>query len=473
MSGRVGYCHPKLLAKHYARRNMITLIHNATIITVDSGNRVINHGAIVIKDDRIVAVGPSPEVVAAWPDPDAEINARENVVMPGFISAHNHLGYAVFRGQAEDVGFAPTHRLYLPMSDVISAQERQDIGSLAVAELLRGGVTTVLEMEEDAGLFAPVIESSGIRGTIGVMVNDLELEALTQGKTVFSEQERERQMGQAVDLVAAWNGKAEGRIQTVIAATGLSTSSRALLRDIRDSADRLGVRISMHLGFGERGLVQDVHGVAQFDLAREYGLLAPDVVAVHCYEVDEAEITVLAQSGAHLAHCPLMNQFRGEIAPIQLLRSRGMNVGLGIDNYFSDYFELLRACISSARIRAHHPEVLSASEALYLGTMGSAKALAIDAEVGSLEVGKKADLQIVNMKNLGLALANDPTGTLVYHAHAKDVDLVMVNGRTLVTDGQLVHVDETQVRATASAASSAAWARFAQRHGGFVAPAPV
>ncbi|MFT5172567.1 MAG: 5-methylthioadenosine/S-adenosylhomocysteine deaminase [Gammaproteobacteria bacterium] len=228
--------------------------------------------------------------------------------------------------------------------------------------------------------------------------------------------------------------------------------------------------MSMHLGSGEKALVRQVHGCDQFDLAAQMGLLASDMTAVHCYEIDDAEIVQLAESGAHQAHCPFMNQFRGEIAPIQELRRRGMNVGLGIDNYFSDYFDLLRACIASARIRDHDPNVLSAISVLRLATIDSARSLGMDAQTGSLEKGKKADLQIVNMRRLGLTPSNDAVATLVYHARAKDVDVVMIDGRVLVSEGKVCDVGEDELLSAAQQAADGAWSRFALRHGAYVAP---
>jgi cytosine/adenosine deaminase-related metal-dependent hydrolase len=451
---------------------MRTCIADATVITVDAQATVHAPGSVVVEGERIVDVGPAAEVAARCPAVDEVIDARGMLALPGFVSAHNHVGYALFRGRAEDVGHAPTHRLYLPMARILRREERRDIGNLAIAELLRGGVTTVLEMEEDADLFPPFLEAVGMRAGVGVMLNDVDLGRLAHGQTVFDAGVRAAQLAQASALAERWHGAAGGRLQAVMALTGLSTASRELLGAVRECADRLGLRLSMHLGFGEKALVREVHGCEQLELAAESGLLGPDMTAVHCYELDAAEVDTLAATGTHLAHCPLMNQFRGEIAPIQDLRARGMNVGLGIDNYFSDFFELLRACIASARIRAHDPEVLSAAEVLELATMGSARALGLDADVGSLERGKKADLQLVDMRRYGLTPVNDPVATLVYHGHAKDVDTVLVDGRVRVRRGQVVGVDEGALIEAAAVAADAAWARFAVRHGGYVAPAP-
>ena len=446
---------------------MSILITNATVVTVDETHRVIENGAVYVEKDRIAAVGDAHVLGEQYSNAETVVDGNGKVVIPGFVSAHNHVGYAVFRGRAEDIGHAPTHRLYLPMSGVIAQEERQVIGALAVTELLRGGVTTILEMEEDAELFAPFIESSGIRALIGVMVNDVNLEALARGETVFDAAVRDQQLDQANGLAERWHGRADGRIQAVMAATGLSTSSPGLLQGLRQGADEKGLRLSAHLGFGERDLVQRIHGMAQFDFAGAHGMLGPDVVAVHCYEVDDDEVSILAQSGTHLAHCPHMNQFRGEVAPIQAMRAKGMQVGLGIDNYFSDYFEVLRSCLASARIRAHDPEILSAPEVLALGTIDAARVLGLDQEIGSIEPGKKADLQLVNMQRLGLTPVNDPVTTLVYHGHAKDVDMVLVDGEVVVSDGMVRTADQDDLVVRAGDAADAAWKRFAECYGGY------
>ena len=449
---------------------MRTLIRNTTVITVDASRRVFSPGAILIDGSTIVAVGADADL-AQWDcDIDTVIDANGKVVLPGFVSAHNHLGYAVFRGRAEDIGYGPTQRLYLPMSTVISREERRDVGNLAIAELLRGGTTTVLEMEEDADVLAPFVEQVGMRAAMGIMTHDVDIERLIEGEVAFVPAECHRQLSQARTFAEQWHGRAEGRISAVMTANGLGTSSPALLQGLREVADRLSLRLSVHIGTGENDSVRAVHGMGSFDYAREYGFLSHDVIAVHCYRISDTDIQALAESGAHLAHCPHMNSFRGSIAPISDLRARGVNVGLGIDNYFSDYFDLIRSCIAAARIRAASPEVFPVVEAIELATIAPARALGLEQMVGSLECGKRADLQIINMRRFGLTPVNDPLQTLVYHAHAHDVETVMVDGRMVVREGQVVGVDHDALLEAAARAAGGAWSRFANRWGGYEAP---
>ena len=446
---------------------MSILIRDATVITMDGAATIHAPGAVVVDGARIVAVGPSDEVACHAPPGCEIVEGNGRIVLPGFVSAHNHLGYTVFRGRAEDLGHSPAHRLYFPMSMVLRREERRALGSLAIAELLRGGVTTVLEMEEDADVLAPFIERSGVRAGIGLMTHDVDLERLMNGDTVFDPGVRRRQLDAAIDIAQTWHGAAGGRITAFITANGLSTSSPELLRSLRAAADRLGLRLSIHLASGEMHLVQRVHGKDSFVFARANGFLGEDVIAVHCYKIDDAGVDALAETGTHLAHCPLMNQFRGGIAPIGAMRERGVNVGLGIDNYFSDYFDVIRSCIAVARIRANDPEVMQAPEALALATLGAARAMGLDDRIGSIEPGKHADLQVIDMRRFGLTPLTDPIRTLVYHAHAKDVETVLVDGRVVVRDGAMPALDEDELVDGAARAGAAAWARFVERFGDY------
>ena len=448
---------------------MTLLIRNATVITMNADGAIHTPGAVLVDGTRIAEVGPSEEVAARAPSGCEIIDAPGRIVLPGFVSAHNHLGYTVFRGRAEDVGHSPTHRLYLPMSVVMRRDEREALGSLAVAELIRGGVTTVYEMEEDADVLVPFIEHAGIRASIGLMTHDVDLARLMDGETVFDAGVRRQQLDRAIGLARECHGAAHGRITSVITANGLSTSSPELLRSLRAAADRLGLGLSIHLASGEMHLVQGIHGQGSFEYAQANGFLAEDVLVVHCYRIDEPGIDALAASGTRLAHCPLINQFRGAIAPVGTMMERGVTVGLGIDNYFSDFFDLIRSCIAVARIRADDPEVMQATEALALATIHSARAIGLDDRIGSIEPGKHADLQIVDMRRLGLTPVTDPVRTLVYHAHAKDVETVLVDGRVLVRDGTLVALDEDELVERAAAAGAAAWARFHERFGAYTA----
>jgi cytosine/adenosine deaminase-related metal-dependent hydrolase len=450
---------------------MSILIRDATVITVDPRHRILDPGAVYVEGSRIVDVGPSADVERRHPNPARVLDGRRKVVVPGLVSAHTHVGYTLFRGRAEDAGLGCVTGQYFPMTTVVTREERLAVGSLTYAELLRSGVTTVLEMEEDADVYAPFVERLGIRSLMGIMPLDVEVDGLRHDRYRYDPVLRQAQLRQAVEFAEAWHGKADGRIAAIMAPNMTISSSPELLQASRAAADRLGLRLSIHLGWGpgEVAATRRLHGVSPFEYARANGLLAPDVVAAHCYVADDADLALLAETRAAVAHCPLMNAVRGHIAPVPDLRRRGVTVGLGIDNMFADYFDVLRACVLVARIRARDATTMLTPEALRLATMGGAQALGLEREIGSIEAGKRADLVVLDYRAFGLTPTLDPVQNFVYHAHARDVETVLVDGRVVVDGGRLVHADGAALVAAAQDAATAAWARFVAKYGGLMA----
>ncbi|HEY2028888.1 MAG TPA: amidohydrolase family protein [Myxococcales bacterium] len=321
-------------------------------------------------------------------------------------------------------------------------------------------------MEEDADVFAAFVERIGIRSLMGVMTHDVEVDGLRHDRYRYDPALRQAQLRRAVEFAEEWHGKADGRISAIMAPNMTISSSPELLRESRAAADRLGLRLSMHLGWGrgEVDATRRLHGVTPFEYARANGLLAPDVVAAHCYVIEDSDIALLAETRAAVAHCPLINSLRGHIAPVGEFRRRGIAVGLGSDSLFADYFELVRAAVLMARVKEESAVTMPAAEALELATLGGARALGFEREIGSIEIGKRADLVVVDFQAFGLTL--DPIQNLVYHAHATNVETVLVDGRIVVDDGRLVHADAPALIDGAADAATAAWERFVAKYGG-------
>ena len=450
---------------------MSILIRDATVLTVDDDFTILENGAVYVEDNRIAAVGPSDQVAKAH-RADRTIDGRGRVVAPGFVSTHNHVGYTIFRGRAEDAGLACVTGMYLPMITVLTREERLAVGSLTYGELLKSGVTTTLQMEEDADVYAPFVDVLGCRSYMGIMTQDADLEAMTRGEYVFDARLRETQMAQATAFADEWHGRADGRIQIMMTPNMTICSSPELLKASRREADKRGLRLSTHLGWGpaEVDIVQRLHGVSPFEYLRDHGLLAPDTIAAHCYYAGDADASILVRSGACVAHCPLMNAVRGHIAPIQKYQAAGVTVSLGIDNMFADQFEVVRAAVMMARIKAEDAQAILAADALKLATIDGARALGRESDLGSIEPGKIADLMVLDYRRFGLRPTLDPVQNLVYHGHSKDVETVLVDGEVVVEGGKLVHADETTLTDGAEAAAQAAWSRFVAKYGDIIAP---
>ena len=201
----------------YPEEDMSLLITNATILTVDADDRVIGGGAVYVRDGRIAAVGPSAELESTYDGAARTVlDGTGKVVLPGFISTHNHVGYTFFRGRAEDAGLGCVTGQYFPMATVASREERLAVGSLTYAELLKSGVTTTLEMEEEADVFAPFVESLGVRSFMGIMTYDVDVDAMAKDEYHYHPALREAQLGQAVEFAQDWHGRADGRIQVMM-----------------------------------------------------------------------------------------------------------------------------------------------------------------------------------------------------------------------------------------------------------------
>ncbi len=447
------------------------MIRDATVLTVDADDTVLRDAAVYVEGNRIVDIGPSAEVAARRPTPARIIEGRGKVVAPGFISTHNHLGYTMFRGRAEDASLDCVLGMYLPMGDVATRAERLAIGSLSYAEALRGGVTTTVETEEDADVFAPFVEALGSRSWIGVMIQDVEPEGARAGEFRYDAALREAQLAQAVEFAETWHGAAGERINVMMAPNMTIFTSPEMLRACRREADRLGLLLATHLGWGEAEveIIQRLHGTSPTDYLQANGLVAGDTILAHCYVMDEAATGTLAHAGACVTHCPMINAARGKIAPILDYMRRGIRVGLGIDGMFADHYEVLRSAILMARVKTGDPLALPAPQALRMATIEGARVLGREADLGSLEIGKRADLQVIDFNRFGLRPTLDPVANLVYHGHASDVETVLVDGAVVVDGGRLTNAEEARLLDDAESAAQEAWGRFVARYGDVIA----
>lgn len=444
---------------------MTILIKDGILVTVDSQFRIFNPGSVLIEKNRIIDLGYTEDVIARNAAPATIVEAKGKIIAPGLVSSHNHLGYTVFRGMAEDIGAKPTPSLFLPMKHIIKKRHRPIFAALGTAELLRGGVTTVLEMEEDADIIAPILQQTGLRAGIAIMTNDVNIGQLLQGQTVFDEVLRTQQINQSIELIEKWHQQADGRLTAFVAANMALSCSKELLASLRKIADQFGVGATYHVGLGayEVELVQKLYGCRPIAFAKNMGFLNSDCIVAHCHYMNEEDLNVLKISGATVAHCPVLNSLRGAAAPIREMLELGIPISLGLDNYYADYFDVMRACIAVARVRSKDATFLSARKALRFATIDAAKAMGLDHEIGSLEIGKKADIILLNTQALGVAPITDPVSSMVYHASANHIDSVWVDGKILVEKGKLLTMCEEEILDTAQQASDEIWKSFSEK----------
>jgi 5-methylthioadenosine/S-adenosylhomocysteine deaminase len=390
----------------------------------------IESGAVAIEDGRIAAVGTAAELGEGTHYDDA-------VIVPGFVNAHSHLEYAVYGGFGDGLGdFSEWIALHVQRKSRIGWDEFVDTARLGAAQCLASGVTTVGDCSY-SGATAVAAAELGLRATVYLEVfgadanRALEHFARIRDRAddSFSDRVRPGVSPHAPYTVSLDLYRACAELNLPVA-THLSESASEV-EYLRTGTGAWG-------GYGH--LLVEPAGTTGTRLLAEHGLLGPNVVAAHCVVVDDEEIDVLASTGTGVAHCPRSNAALGcGVAPLAELRAAGARVGVGTDSPASapsfDFFEELRSVVLSARARAHRPDVLSAAEALELGTLGSARALGLDSEIGSLIRGKRADLTILSLSGSSYLPWEDPAAAVVFGGTPERVLATYVDGEARYEQG--------------------------------------
>lgn len=438
---------------------MAVLIKDATIITLDDANRVFE-GSVAIDRGRIAAVEPSTTASfnIAF---DKVIDGRGCALLPGFIQTHIHLCQTLFRGAADDLELIDwLKRRVWPMEAAHTPESLYASARLGIAELIKGGTTCALTMEtvNHTDSVFRAVEESGFRATVGKCMmdhGDDTPEALIE--------ETEESIAESLDLLERWNGQADNRIRYCFAPRFALSCTRELLERISSLSRQRGVMVHTHASENrdEIAMVERATGKRNIEYLREVGLTAPHVVLAHCVHLDDAEIEILRSTGAHVAHCPSSNlKLASGIARVSEMLNRGVSVSLGADgapcNNRLDMFTEMRAAALLQKV-LRGSRALPALTALRMATTGGAHALGLADQIGSVEVGKRADLQLVNLNRLHTTPQPDPISTIVYAAEAGDVETVLIDGRIVMQERRLLTFDEKNVITQAREQARVCW----------------
>ena len=427
------------------------VIKDGTIITIDGENRIVK-GSVVVELGRIAEILPSSSSITES-DFDEIIDGRGRVLLPGFVQTHIHLCQTLFRGAADDLALIDWLRQRIwPMEAAHTPESLHASARLGIAELIRGGTTCALTMEtvHHTDAVFQAIEESGFRATVGkCMMDDGDdvPEALSE-KT-------EDSIRESLELLARWHGRAEGRIRYCFAPRFAVSCTRELLERVAALARERGVMVHTHASENrdEIAMVERATGKRNIEYLRDVGLAAPHVVLAHCIHLDENEMEILRETGTHVAHCPSSNlKLASGFARISEMLDRGISVSLGADgapcnNRLDMFTEMRMAAVLQKAL--HGPQALPALAALRMATINGARALGLGDQIGSIEIGKRADLQLVNLDRLHTTPHPDPISALVYAAEAGDVETVMIDGQIVMREGQLLTLDEREVIAQA------------------------
>ncbi|MDQ2921991.1 MAG: 5'-deoxyadenosine deaminase [Acidobacteriota bacterium] len=428
------------------------LIKGGTILTMDERDSIVR-GDLFIRDGRITSIGQTVETA------DITIDAAGCAVLPGFVQTHIHLCQTLFRGAADDLPLLDwLKKRVWPMEAAHTAKSIRASARLGVAELIKGGTTCALTMEtvNHTEEVFKVVDESGFRAIVGKCMMD-------KGDDVPGalHEETGNSIKESVSLLEAWHGKADGRIGYCFAPRFALSCTPELLAKVAQLARERGVMVHTHASENknECALVESETGQRNVAYLNSLGLSGSHVMLAHCVHLDAAEFETLANTKTNVAHCPSSNLKLGSgIAEITRMLELGISVSLGADgaacNNRLDMFTEMRS-MALLQKALHGPEAVPAKQALRMATHGGAKALGLEKQIGSLEIGKRADVIVVNLDSLhSTPHARDLVSALVYSAQTADVHSVVIDGEIAMKAGKLLTLDEKAIFADAARESS-------------------
>ena len=438
------------------------LIKNGLVVTIDAADKIIRNGSVLIEDDKIKAIGTVAEV---GEHPDAEvIDATDKVVMPGFVSCHNHLYSAVVRSipysgfESPDFSFyAWMDRFWLPLLEDRVTREHLYVGTKAnILDHQRSGITTTSDTAEGSYALPGALDAcdqaaqeTGVRAVLSFE---------TTGR--ISPENSALGLAENVNFVKKTRERNDGRITARIGVHTTYTCSTELLQEVKKVADDLKVGYMMH------HLDDRYH---HFDTTKRFGLrptrylekigfLSPNLVLFHCSYIDPIKDPAIFKEYdvkvAHNAESNAIFSFWPNMVP---LLEAGVTVGLGTDGQTFNYFETMRTAQMIHRIRYENPEVIPDSQALRMATIEGAKALQMEDQIGSLEVGKKADVVLLNIRSTVPVFEANVINYIVGTCERIDVNGMVINGEIIMKDGDFTKVDEEETRAKSGEAAVKLW----------------
>lgn len=427
-----------------------TLFRGGRLITMDPDRRILA-GDLLVSSGRIVGVGPGLD-----PTPGARVVELDGQwVTPGLIQGHVHFGQTLFRGLAEDRRLLNwLHDVIWPLEAAHDDQSAYWSGILGALEAIRGGTTTVLDIglvHGQPGLFRALADS-GLRAWSGKLLMDRGDGAPSRLLQVPSDA-----LAESRALEREWDGAAGGRIRYAVCPRFVYSCSRGLWEMAVDQARGSGTFLHTHAfeTREEQQAVQALEQQGELQTLDEVGALSVPMRVAHGVWIEDSEADRLAGAGASVIHCPASNLKLGSgVADLQHLAGRGIRLGLGCDgspcnNFMDPIAEMRLACL--LQTWRHGPGVFTARRALELATIEGAAALGADAEIGSLEVGKRADFAVFDLDRLHSIMAEevDPFTRIVFGADRTNVTAVYVDGRPIYRDGQFPAFREEEVMAGA------------------------
>lgn len=418
----------------------IILIKNALILKPNFENK---KQSLLIKDDLIAEIADEIDEGKAGKIIDAE----GKILLPGLINTHTHLSMTLFRGLADDLSLDSWLNDHIwPMEANLNGDYCYIGALLGAVELIKSGTTTFSDMYFYMEDVARAVDDAGIRAV------------LSYGMIDFGDAEkRENEIRENLELFKACNGMADGRIKVFLGPHSPYTASEELLIKVRQLADEYNMGIHIHVSETQKEINDSLEqrGIRPFEYLEKIGLLGPDVVAAHCVWLSDEEIEIIKKHDVKVSHNPCSNmKLASGVAPVSKLMEKGVCVSIGTDGASSnnnlDLIEELKTASLLQKVSTLDPKVVSSDEAIQMATIRGAEALGLDSQIGSIEVGKKADLILIDTNAANMTPdSSNITSNIVYSANGSNVDTTICNGKILMENKKLTVLDEDEIYAKA------------------------
>ncbi|MGH9933306.1 MAG: amidohydrolase family protein [Pyrinomonadaceae bacterium] len=422
------------------------LVLNGTVVTMDKDHSVIQDAGLAIEHGRIVAVGSSADIIRMYSAPE-RVDAAGKLIIPGLINGHTHIPMTLFRGLADDLDLQEWLTKYIfPAEAKNVTEEFVRAGTrLGLAEMIRGGTTTYCDMYYFEDAIADETAKAGVRGVLGETIIDF---PVADNKT------NAEAMAYIERFIQKWKGNE--LIVPAVAPHAPYTVSEEHLKAIRAFSDRTGAPIVTHISETKREVDDSLkaHGASPVDYLSRIGFLNNRVIAAHMVWPNDGEIAILKRAGVGVVHNPQSNmKLASGVAPVPKMMAEGLRLGLGTDGAASNndlsMWEEMDTAAKLHKLISGDPKVMSAEQAFELATIGGARALHMEKEIGSIEKGKRADLVLVNRDALNQIPLYNVYSDLVYATKASDVETVLINGKVVMRDRHLLTLDEAAIKESA------------------------
>jgi len=432
------------------------LIEDAIVVTMDPRRRVIEGGSILVEGDRIAEIrGPGG---GRRKKAEQRISAKGMVVIPGLIDVHLHLAQSLLRGCADDLSLVKWLRERVwPIQGCFTEEDGRVSAELSMLEMIRSGTTSFVGVDVVSRYgfeeIARSVVKAGMRGALAKTIMDSpgygRKGSIMPAGLV---EEKEACVSEAKSMVKKWNGIKGGLVRTWLAPRSLGGCSRELYEEVADLAEEQKTRVTMHLAEVKEDAryAKQNFGMTPFEFIEKVGLAGPASLFAHMVWLTDSDIGKVAETKANVAHCPSSNlKLASGIPKIPELLEAGANVGLGCDGApCNNSYDMIREMKIAAVIqkgRLLDPQTMPAPTVLEMATVRGAKAMGMGSEIGSIEVGKKADLVLIDLKKPHLTPFREVVSNVVYSAMGSDVDTVMVDGRLLLRHGRALTLDEEKI----------------------------